>query len=173
MSNSDVIDMASMGLSDSVIIEKIRNADVTNFDTNLDGLRLLKASRVPDGVIQVMINPKAVVANHAEKSVTTGDSTTASTLVPQEIGVYVVREKQLAVVRPEVAIMNTEPSGVMMSMLTYGAKHMSLMAKIENPSSSLPLSTTQQFVLRLPDGSNTNRGIYLTPPTTTGCGLLP
>src|SRR6202140_5941765 len=60
--NQDVIEMAKLGLSDDVIITKIRQAydagtDAVSFDTSVDGLKSLKAANVPDSVIKVMINP--------------------------------------------------------------------------------------------------------------------
>src|ERR1700675_4203044 len=57
MTNQDVIDMVSLGLPDDVIIEKIRGVGGTDFDTSVPGLRVLKAGRVSDSVIRVMINP--------------------------------------------------------------------------------------------------------------------
>src|SRR6266550_2368387 len=58
LSNKDVIEMVSIGLSDEVIIEKIRSVKLTNFDTNVEGLRVLKAARVSDAVLKAMINPR-------------------------------------------------------------------------------------------------------------------
>jgi S1-C subfamily serine protease len=58
LSNEDVIAMVSLGLSDDVIIEKIRSAPATNFDTGLDGLKVLKASKVSDAVLKGMISPR-------------------------------------------------------------------------------------------------------------------
>ncbi|WP_433966395.1 hypothetical protein [Tunturiibacter gelidiferens] len=60
ITNKDVIDMASLGLSDDIIIAKIRSAaagGTLQFDTSVDGLKELKAAKVSDEVIKVMINP--------------------------------------------------------------------------------------------------------------------
>lgn len=60
ITNKDVIDMVSLGLSDDVIIAKIRSASAggtLQFDTSVDGLKELKAAKVSDEVIKVMINP--------------------------------------------------------------------------------------------------------------------
>jgi len=59
LSNDDVIGMVSLGLSDDVIIEKIRSAPTTTFDTTVDGLRALKGAKVSDAVMRAMINPRA------------------------------------------------------------------------------------------------------------------
>jgi hypothetical protein len=60
--NQDVISMVQLGLSEDVIIAKIRaasaaQADSVNFDTSIEGLKALKAANVPDSVIKVMIDP--------------------------------------------------------------------------------------------------------------------
>ena len=47
-SNDDVMQMVTLGLSDEVIVEKIRSASSTNFDTSIDGLKVLKAAKVSD-----------------------------------------------------------------------------------------------------------------------------
>jgi len=57
LSNDDIIQMVSLGIGDDVIIEKIRSATTTNFDTSIDGLKLLKGAKVGDAVLKVMINP--------------------------------------------------------------------------------------------------------------------
>src|SRR6266571_4900797 len=59
--NQDVIEMVRLGLSDDVIIAKIRSVgsqDALKFDTSVDGLKALKAAKVSDEVIKVMINPE-------------------------------------------------------------------------------------------------------------------
>jgi hypothetical protein len=60
LTNQDVIGMVSFGLSDDVLLGKIRASQSTDFGTNLDGLRALKAAKVSDAVIKQMIQPKAV-----------------------------------------------------------------------------------------------------------------
>jgi hypothetical protein len=62
--NQDVIDLLASGLSDAGLIEKIREAGDTSFDTSLDGLKMLIAAKVPEGVIKVMINPRGNAATH-------------------------------------------------------------------------------------------------------------
>ena len=57
LSNDDVIQMVSLGLSDEVIIDKIQSVASTSFDTSIDGLKSLKAAKVSDAVLKVMINP--------------------------------------------------------------------------------------------------------------------
>lgn len=146
--NADVIAMTSLGLSDEVIIEKIRSAAATEFDTGLEGLKALKASRVSDLVIRAMINPKASMGN-TNASVGVGGGN--SGLIPEEVGIYVLSGEGLVRVQPEQFQMGSE--GVLLSDLTYGAKRAYLRGKIENADSSLHLpARSQEFVIRAPDG---------------------
>src|SRR5580692_4817061 len=65
ITNKDVIDMAGLGLSDDIIIAKIRSAaagGTLQFDTSVDSLKELKAAKVSDEVIKVMINPSPPAA---------------------------------------------------------------------------------------------------------------
>jgi hypothetical protein len=88
MTNQDVIEMAKLGLSNEVIIAKIRSVNGANalkFDTSVEGLKGLKEAGVPDEVIKVMINP----APPAPPVVTTSTTVTHDpNLPPPEIGVY-------------------------------------------------------------------------------------
>ncbi len=63
-SNQDVIEMVKLGLSDDVIIAKIRTAsaagaDTFSIDTSVEALKTLKESNVSDAVIKVMIGPSS------------------------------------------------------------------------------------------------------------------
>jgi S1-C subfamily serine protease len=58
LTNDDVIGMVSAGFSDDVIIAKIASAQATDFDTSLDGLKLLKAAKVSDTAMKAMISPR-------------------------------------------------------------------------------------------------------------------
>jgi hypothetical protein len=59
LSNQDILYMASLGLGDDVILEKIRTAPETDFATDVESLKALKAAHVSDAVIRAMISPKA------------------------------------------------------------------------------------------------------------------
>jgi|HubBroStandDraft_6_1064221.scaffolds.fasta_scaffold526896_1 hypothetical protein len=58
LSNDDVTQMVALGIGDDVIIDKIRSAAATNFDTSIDGLKALKAAKVSDAVLKAMINSR-------------------------------------------------------------------------------------------------------------------
>lgn len=54
LTNADVLDMLSAGLSQEIVIAKIRAA-TCEFDTSPGALKLLKAANVPDAVILAMV----------------------------------------------------------------------------------------------------------------------
>jgi hypothetical protein len=72
MTNADVIELAGMGLSDDVVMDKIYAAKATDFDTSIAGLRALKAAKISDIVIRAMINPQPVPQPQASPSESTG-----------------------------------------------------------------------------------------------------
>jgi S1-C subfamily serine protease len=57
LTNADVVEMESLGLSDEVIIAKIHATAETDFDTSIDGLKALKAEKVSDAVLKAMLDP--------------------------------------------------------------------------------------------------------------------
>ena len=124
LTNQDVIEMAKLGLSDDVVITKIRQAyqagtDEVSFDTSLDGLKLLKAANVSDSVIKVMINPApppaTVVAGTSPISVDPN-------LPPPEVGVYWRNEGKFVLVQGQ-AVTNTKTGGKAGSLFTNGLRN--------------------------------------------------
>jgi hypothetical protein len=115
MSNQDVMDMVSLGLSDDVVIDKIHGASGTDFDTSIDGLKALKAGKVSDAVIRAMINPHPAPASSAAPVVAPASSPAG---VPDEVGVYILLKGVLTEMEPEVVGWQT--GGVMKSIATQG-----------------------------------------------------
>jgi len=69
MTNADVIDLAGLGLSDDIVIDKIYAAKATDFDTSIPGLKALKAAKISDAVIRAMINPSRPAPQSSASSV--------------------------------------------------------------------------------------------------------
>ena len=59
MTNQDVIRLVKAGLSEELIITKIKQSK-TKFDTSVDGLVALKTAGVSDRLIAIMVNPPTV-----------------------------------------------------------------------------------------------------------------
>ena len=84
LTNASVIDLVKLGLSDAIIIEKIRQSD-HNFDTSIEGLRQLKAARVSDAIIKEMLSPQmATVAPLASSAPSAGDGASVKPTVARD-----------------------------------------------------------------------------------------
>src|SRR5258708_34148291 len=115
MFNQDVSDMVSLGLSDDVVIDKIHGAGATDFDTSIDAMKALKAGKVSDAVIRVMINPHPAPAGSAAPVVAPATSDAG---IPQDAGVYIVLKGVVKEMEPEVVGWQT--GGVMKSFVAQG-----------------------------------------------------
>ncbi len=163
LNNQDVIEMAKLGLSDDVIIAKIRQAyqagtDAVSFDTSLDGLKSLKAANVPDSVIKVMINPApppaTVVAGTSPISVDPN-------LPPPEVGVYWRNEGKFVLVQGQ-AVTNTKTGGKAGSLFTNGLRNQHWDATIEGHTSKNIVRDRQPiFYLYVPDGDDSSDYILI------------
>ena len=158
LTNQDVIEMAKLGLSDDVIIAKIRQAyeagtDAVSFDTSVDGLKSLKAANVPDSVIKVMINPApppaTVVAGTSPISVD-------PSLPPPEVGVYWRNEGEFVRVQGQ-AVTNTKTGGKAGSFFSNGLRNQHWDATIEGQTSKNVVRDRQPiFYLYVPDGDDSS-----------------
>jgi hypothetical protein len=158
LTNQDVIEMAKLGLSDDVIIAKIRQAyeagsDAVRFDTSLNGLKSLKAANVSDSVIKVMINPAppppAVVAG-------TSAIVVDANLPPPEVGVYWRDQGKFVLVQGQ-AVTNTKTGGKAGSLLSNGLRNQHWDATIEGHTSKNVVRDRQPaFYLYVPDGDDSS-----------------
>jgi len=156
--NRDVIEMAKMGLSDDVIIAKIRAASAAesgsiNLDTSVDGLKALKEANVSDSVIRVMINPGPPPA-----TIVAGASpiTLDPNLPPPEIGVYWKNGSKFTLVQGQ-AVTNTKAGGKAGSLFTNGLRNQHWDATIEGPVSKNVVKERRPiFYLYVPEGTDSS-----------------
>lgn len=150
MTNQDVIDMASMGLSNELIIDKIRTADATVFDTSVPALRVLKAAKVSDSVIHAMINahPPAT-GEHASANL---KENAEKNQIPEEVGIYFLHSGELQELDPE--IVGWQTGGVMKRYATLGIDHGHINGKVMKPHSPVRLSCPVDFVIKTPEGTS-------------------
>ena len=156
--NQDVIELAKLGLSDEVIIAKIRQAyeagpDAVSFDTSVDGLKSLKAASVPDSVIKVMINPAPppapVVAGASPISVD-------PSLPPPEVGVYWRDQGKFVRIQGQ-AVTNTKTGGKAGSFFSNGLRNQHWDATIEGHTSRNVIRDRQPvFYIYVPDGNDSS-----------------
>jgi len=119
--NQDIIEMVRLGLSDDVIIAKIRSVsgqDALKFDTSVDGLKALKAARVSDQVIKVMINPERTPVSVAPGGAPSGVD---PNLPPPEVGVYWKDAERFIPIEGQ-ALTQVKVGGRAGSLFTYGVR---------------------------------------------------
>lgn len=159
-SNQDVIEMVKLGLSDDVVIAKIRTAsaagaDSFTFDTGVDALKTLKESNVSDAVIKAMINPAPPPA-----AVTVISSSTPVTLDPNlpppEVGIYWKNGAKFTLVEGQ-AVTNTKAGGKAGSFFTNGLRNQHWDATISGPvSKNIVRERRPTFYFYVPDGSDSS-----------------
>ena len=71
LTNQDVLDLAVAGISEDLIIEKIKTAATKNFDTSITGIKSLKSGGVSDAVIKAMMQPSSSQARRVTDELTT------------------------------------------------------------------------------------------------------
>jgi hypothetical protein len=154
LTNQSIVEMVASGLSDDVIIAKIRSiidADGLRFDTSVDGLRALKAGNVSDAVIKVMINPAPppapIIAAASAISVDPN-------LPPPEIGVYWKNGANFVLIQGQ-AISQAKAGGRAASYFTYGARGQHWDATLNGPTSnSIVKDRRPLFYFYVPEGTD-------------------
>jgi hypothetical protein len=150
MTNDDVVQMVTLGLSEDVIVAKINATPETDFDTDVEHLRALKAAKVPDRVISAMITPHAIrmAVNNASPLGVPSDAAG----FPQEIGVYAMLRDKTLEIEPE--IVGWKTGGVLKTVATLGLDKGHVNGKIMRPHSPVQLQSPFEFVIKTPDGTS-------------------
>jgi hypothetical protein len=162
ITNKDVIDMVGLGLSDDIIIAKIRSAaagGTLQFDTSVDSLKELKSAKVSDEVIKVMINPAppAVPVVVAATPISNDP-----TLPPPEVGVYWKNSNAFVLIEGQ-AISQAKVGGKAGSMFTYGMRNEHWDAYLNGPQSKNIINDRRPvFYLYVPDGASASDFILIT-----------
>jgi len=155
-SNQDVISMVQLGLSDDLVIAKIRaaaakGADSVSFDTGPGGLKALKDANVSDAVIRVIINPApaAPVVLNASAPVTVDPN-----LPPPEVGVYWKDGSSFVLIEGQM-LTNMKVGGKAGAMFTNGMRNMHWDAFVEGPTSkNIVRERHPTFYIYVPDGND-------------------
>src|ERR1700757_1459550 len=156
ITNKDVIDMTAVGLSDDVIIAKIRGAaagGTLQFDTSVDGLKELKAGKVSDEVLKVMINPAPPTTPVV---VAAAPMTNDPNLPPPEVGVYWKNGSAFTRIEGQ-AISQAKVGGKAGSMFTYGMRNEHWDAYLNDPQSKNVINERLPvFYIYVPDGASSS-----------------
>lgn len=154
--NQDIVSMVQLGISDDVVIAKIRTMsaagpDSVSFDTSTAGLKALKAANVSDSVIKVMINPApAATAIVMASTPMMADPN----LPPPEIGVYWKNGVNFVLIQGQ-AMTDMKVGGKAGSFFTDGLRNQHWDAYVEGPiSRNIIRERRPSFYLYVPDGSD-------------------
>jgi hypothetical protein len=154
MTNQNVIEMVKLGLSNDVIITKIRSvngADAVKFDTSMEGLKALKEAGVPDQVIKVMINPAPPLA----PVVTTATAVTLDpNLPPPEVGTYWKDGATFVFIQGQ-TISSAKAGGRAGAYFTYGIRGQHWDATLNGSTSNNRIKDRRPvFYLYVPEGAS-------------------
>jgi hypothetical protein len=173
ISNSDVIALASAGLSDNVIIAKIHAASATDFDTSVAGLSALKTAGVSSTVISYMVDPSAPIVPPAAAGsaappakVTPVDSPDDPASVHSP-GIYILATgndgKEHLTKLDHISAKQTKTSGAFLSGMTYGITKAHVKVSIEGDRATVHTHDTDPaFYAYIPEDQNTFGGSSLT-----------
>ena len=156
LTNQDIIAMVSSGISEDVILTKIRTtsangSEATSFDTSVEGLKALKAANVPDSVIKAMIDPTPAAPTVVSLA---GPATLNPNLPPPEVGVYWKDKANFVLIQGQ-AISQSKVGGKTANVFTYGIKQMHWDAFINGPSSTNRVRELRPtFYFYVPDGAS-------------------
>ena len=168
MTNDEVISLTKAGLSQSIIIGKIRTSK-SDFDLSTDSLIKLKQAGISDEVVTAMLEAKS------------GKSTAAAAGPPMpgdpndpmskhSYGIYLMEEtegqRKMTQLVPNVSAQN-RTGGMFTSSLTYGIGKVKIKSNLPGRSAALQIKATQPvfyFYLDTTSGGlNTSSGVPSTP----------
>jgi hypothetical protein len=156
LTNQDIISMVELGLSEDVVIAKIRSmsaagADTVSFDTSIEGMKALKGANVPDSVIKVMINPAP--PPQPTNVMASATMTVDPNLPPPEVGVYWKDGANFVLVQGQ-ALTQTKAGGKAGSFFTNGLRNQHWDAYVDGPTSkNIVKERRPAFYFYVPDGS--------------------
>jgi hypothetical protein len=171
LTNDKVITMVKAGLPSSIIVNKIR-VSKTNFNTSTDELIRLKQARVPDDIINAMVEASS---NASVATSRTGAGDVAKTdpndpLATHEAGIYLYQEqdgqKKMIQLEPSIS-KQTKSGGFFASAMTYGIAKIKFKAALAGANASLQLATPRPvfyFYFEVKSAGLSSSSYYATNP---------
>lgn len=171
LTNDEVISLSKAGLSNSIIVDKIR-ASKSKFDLSTDALIKLKQAGISDDIVGAMLAAKTGTSPSTTASATgtiaAGDPN--DPMSPHGYGLYLFEEKdgvrKMTQLVPNVSAQN-RTGGLFTSSLTYGIGKIKTKANLPGTAAKLQLKDTAPvfyFYLDTKSGGlNTSSGVPSTP----------
>lgn len=170
LTNDEIISLVKAGLSNAVVINKIRTSK-SNFDLSTNSLIKLKQSGVGDDVVAAMLEAKSG-RTVSSTTATVGGATSDPNdpLAPHNFGIYLFEEKdgvkKMTQLTPNVSAQN-RTGGLFTSSMTYGIGKVKIKANLPGTTAKLQLNQAQPtfyFYLDTKSGGlNTASGVPSTP----------
>src|SRR5437763_13927514 len=163
LTNQDVIAMVGSGISEDVILAKIRTTSVAgtgaiSFDTSVEGLRALKTANVPDSIVKAMIDPMPPAPTVVTLA---GAGTVGQNLPPPEVGVYWKDAGNFVLLQGQ-AISESKVGGKAATVFTYGIKNVHWDAFLNgNTSINRVRELRPTFYFYVPDGARASDHVLL------------
>ena len=171
LTNDKVITMTGAGLPASIIVNKIR-VSKTNFDTSTDQLIRLKNARVPDEIINAMVQ----ASSHASTVSSTTGAGDLSKVDPNdpasahEAGIYLYEEvdgqRKMVQLEPSVS-KQTKSGGFLASAVTYGIAKVKFKAALAGRNASLQVMNPRPvfyFYFEVKNSGLSTSSYYATSP---------
>ena len=163
LTNQDVIAMVGSGISEDVILAKIRTTSAAgtgaiSFDTSVEGLRALKTANVPDSIVKAMIDPMPPAPTVVTLA---GPATVGPNLPPPEVGVYWKDAGKFVLLQGQ-AISQSKVGGKAANVFTYGIKNVHWDAFLNgNTSINRVRELRPTFYFYVPDGASASDYVLL------------
>lgn len=174
ITNEEVISLSKAGLSNSIIVNKIRTSK-SKFDLSTNALIKLKQAGISDDIVGAMLAAKTGTSTTMTTGATNDVSGNAAgdpndPMSPHNFGLYLFEEKdgvkKMTQLTPNVSAQN-RTGGLFTSSLTYGIGKVKTKANLPGTAANLQLKETQPtfyFYLDTKSGGlNTSSGIPSTP----------
>lgn len=167
MTNDEVISLSKAGLSNSIIVDKIRTSK-SKFDLSTDALIKLKKAGISDDIVGAMLAAKSGTSSTTTATAVAGNPN--DPMSPHGYGLYFYEEKdgtrKMTQLTPNVSAQNRTGGGLT-SAMTYGIGKVKTKANLPGTAASLQLSNqTPIFYFYLDTksgGLNTSSGIPSNP----------
>ena len=174
LTNDEVISLAKAGLSDSVIISKIRSSK-SNFDLSTDSLIKLKQSGISDEVVAAMLEAKtgktAANTSNTSNTGTVANGDPNDPMAPHNYGIYLFEEKEgarkMTQLTPNVSAQNRTGGNVTAAITPFGLGKVKLKANLPGRTANLQINNPRPvfyfYLDKSSGGLNTSSGIPSTP----------
>lgn len=147
ITNTNIIELVKLGLSENVIIEKIRQSEC-QCSTDTNALTALKAAKVPDAIIMAMLgsfkNEAAQPSDVPANSVVNAQIQTTSAKALSQInepGIYLFENDEMKLIEP--SVFSGAKTNMFLGALTYGLKSTKIRAVVRGKSANLQVSKAQ------------------------------